>query len=86
MKDYKKYINEIKEIINTNDPWDLIYGGAPIDEYEDYINKIFSLIISKNYSFSQLQKVFKEVEENKLIEIDKGIQKVIMIYNDEQIK
>lgn len=73
----KKYIKEIKNIVNESDPWDLISEGAPEDEYEEYINKIFSLVVKKKYSFESLKSLFKEVDESKLKEMDSKLNKVI---------
>lgn len=44
MNKTKVIIENIRDIINTNDPVGLVYGGAPDDEYDREVMAIMSLL------------------------------------------
>lgn len=54
--DLKKLKSIFTEIINKNDPWDLISGGAPSDEYNKYTDRVISYVINKHPSVDDLKK------------------------------
>ena len=46
----KKLFNDIKSIVNAYDPYHLIEGGAPEDEYDSYVPGVISLFINNKIS------------------------------------
>ena len=57
---YKKTFNDLKQIINSCDPWRLIEIGAPEDEYESEITKILVGLLKCN-SVDDATKLVAEV-------------------------
>ncbi len=52
----KKIKEKFTQIINESDPWDLISGGAPDDEYNRYTDRVVSHVINKKPSAEDLKK------------------------------
>lgn len=71
---YITLLNGITKIVNNVDPFDLINGGAPQDEYAFEIQKIllcFAKISTKQELKTELTKIFNDafelaIEEKKL--------------------
>jgi hypothetical protein len=55
---YKLAKKKVQEVVNRYDPENLIEGGAPLDEYDAYVNRILSLFQSSNLSGTSLRALF----------------------------
>jgi 6-pyruvoyl-tetrahydropterin synthase len=73
IKKYKKIKSVISEIVNEIDPENLM-DIAPEDEYNDYVEKICSLIMNRKYNLSSLKIVFPQVSDSKILELHRKIE------------
>ena len=67
MKVHKIIFEEVKKIVNMNDPVGLVEGGAPDDEYHTEIGKIVILLredLEVETLANKIQGIFLEAFEN----------------------
>jgi hypothetical protein len=59
---YKTDFATLRELVNSFDPWSLIEGGAPKDEYDDLTQELLSFIYN-NKSKNEIQSlILKYIE------------------------
>lgn len=68
MDNYKDLKNSVQSIVNKIDPENLM-DVAPEDEYNDYVDRIVSLIINNSFSKENLSEIWKAVDPKKVEEM-----------------
>lgn len=77
LKEIMEIKQQVKEYVNTADPWHLIEMGAPDDEYNSHIDRIVSFLVNKKPNRANLEsklfEIFKtnehELEQDKIKEL-----------------
>ena len=77
--DIIKFQQDVREMINEADPWYLIEGGAPTDEYEDYVDNIVSFIINHKPNKDQLYSMLIKIFSTKEFDIEKDKDKISLL-------
>jgi hypothetical protein len=75
MRDIIEIKKKIKAHVNAIDPWHLIEGGAPEDEYNSYIDHIVSLVVNNKPDQASLLKELSEIFKTKEFELDQNKMK-----------